>query len=187
MNRTTCLSLVTIITFSIPWIMQPTANAQGYVPEPSEHHKVLMNDVGTWDVEYKLWTTPDAEPATFKATENNRSLEGGMWIISDFTSQMGTNKFEGHGVIGYDPFKKKYVGGWVDSMNPLPSLMEGTYDAKTKTMTMVSETRNPETGDLVKSRNVTRYTGEDTRVFQMYMTENGSEWKVMEGQYTRKK
>ena len=177
----------TIVAVPVLLLLQQATTAQG-LPEPTEHHKLLKNDVGTWDVECKLWMSPDADPMPFKGVETNRLLTGGLWVISDFKSEMGSEKFEGHGVLGYDPFKKKYVGGWVDCMSPSPSLMEGTYDADSKTMTMYSEGRDPETGKVVKSKSVGLYTGDDTRVFKMYMiNDDGTEWKMMEMNYTRRK
>ena len=68
----------------------------------------------------------------FKAVEKNRLLEGGLWIISDYVAELGSMKFEGHGIIGYNPEKKRYVGTWVDNMTPMISPMEGTYDVEKK-------------------------------------------------------
>ena len=78
---------------------------------------------------------PDAEPSVSKGTEVNEVLPGGLWLLSKFEGDFGGMKFSGRGQFGYDPVKKKYVGTWIDSTSTVLSVLEGEYDAKTKTMT----------------------------------------------------
>ena len=163
------------------------ASAQGPI-QPTEHHKLLHNDVGDWDAVVKIWMEgPDAEPMVSKGGESNRLVAGGLWLVSDFHSQMGPMKFKGFAQIGYDINKKKYVGTWVDSMNSAITQMEGTYDAKTKTVTMESKGTDPATGKPMVSRNITRYIDKDHKVFEMHAPgPDGKFFKVMEISYTRK-
>jgi hypothetical protein len=112
-----------------------------------------------------------------------------MWLVSEFKGDLGGIPFSGHGQVGYDPYKKKYVGTWIDSMNPTIFVMEGEYDAASKTMTMTGTSRDPQSGQEVKTKNVTHYKDDGTRVFEMHMpTSNGSGewWKMMEIRYKRR-
>ena len=63
--------------------------------------------------------------------------------------------FEGRGQFGYDPAKKKYVGTWIDSMSPTLRVLEGTYDAKTKTLTYKGDGVCPIDGSKLLQRMVT--------------------------------
>ena len=61
------------------------------------------------------------------------------------------------------------------------------YNEKTKTLTGVSETRDPITGEKYTAKMITRYNDDDTRVLEMHRTDDdGKEWKVMEISYKRK-
>jgi len=188
MMRSTHLLSAIFLALCLALMTHNAATAQE-PPQPTEQHKILQNDVGTWDAVCQLWPAPDADPIPFKAVEKNRLLEGGTWLISDYTADIGSMKFEGHGIFGYDPKKEKYVGTWVDNMTPIISPMEGTYDAEKKSMTMTSKGYNPETGKTFEMKNVSRYIDKDTRIFEMYMPgEDGKKmWKSMEMKYTRRK
>ena len=154
---------------------------------PSEEHKILKHDVGDWDCEMKLWEAPGSEPLVTKGTEVNKML-GDFWVLSEFKADFGGQPFEGRAVMGYDPAKKKYIGTWFDSMNPYMSHMEGTYDASTKTMTMMMRGTGPD-GKPTRGKNVVvSKDGGKTRFFTMYQAMPGSEEmvKVMEITYKKK-
>ena len=141
------------------------ARAQEFqMPKPGPEHELLKKDVGTWDATVEI-LMPPAPPS--KGVETNTLGPGGLWLIGDFKSEMMGAPFQGHGVTGYNPFKKKYVGTWVDSMSPGLSTTEGTYDPKTKTMTTWIEGPNPD-GSMMKMRTTSEWKGSDTRVFTMY-------------------
>jgi len=153
-------------------------------------HKILATDEGTWDATIKAYMAgPDAEPTVSKGTEVNTILPGGLWVLSKFEGSFGSAKFEGRGQFGYDPIKKTYVGSWIDSMNPALSVLEGTYDAKTKTMTFVGDGYDPHAKAKFTQKMVTTMNDDGTRVFKLLMKFDGGgdEVKVMEVAYTKRK
>ena len=160
-------------------------------PKPTAEHKVLAADAGAWDAVIKTYMGgPGAEPMTSKGTEVNTVLPGGLWVLSEFKGDFGGMPFEGRGQFGYDPLKKKYVGTWIDSLSPTLSVLEGSYDAGSKTMTYVGDGVDPNTKSKYTQRMVTTTKDDGTRVFSLYMkmAETGDkEVKFMEITYTRKK
>ncbi len=135
--------------------------------EPTEYHKLLAEDVGTWDCEMKFWANgPDAEPMTAQGSEVNQMF-GDYWLVSKFKGEFGGQEFEGRASLGYDMAKKKYVGTWFDTMSPYMSFMEGTYDEATKTMTMMTKGTGPD-GNPSVGKNVTVTKADGTRVFSLY-------------------
>ena len=155
-------------------------------PGPTPEHKILQKDVGTWDAIVKVWPQPGAEPMESRGTETNELL-GGMWIVSKFEGKMDDMPFSGTGVFGYDPAEKKYVGTWVDSMSPSLSIVKGDYDSATKTMTTTGDMRDPASGAVTTTKQISRYLDDDTRVFEMQVPgEGGTYWKMMEIQYKRR-
>lgn len=166
----------------------PALNAQAQMP-PTAEHKHLESEVGVWDAEVQMWPTADAEPMKSKAVETNKML-GKLWLLSDFEGDFGGMKFSGRSQLGYDPTKKKYVGTWIDTMSPYLQTMEGTYDEKTATSTMMATGIDMETGKPTTSKMITRYESDDEKVFEIMMPVEGKEgewWKMMEITYTRRK
>lgn len=180
------------ITFAILGIISLTlassANAQPGA-ELTEEHKVLHQDLGTWNVKMKLWPQgPDGIVVEGVCQEHNRKLGNGLWILSDFKGTLAGTAFYGHGTFGYNPRKEKYVGTWVDNMTPAISQMQGTYDKKSNTLTMYSEGTDAATGNTTKTKNVSEYIDKNNRKFTMYVLKPGTKdeyVKMMQLQYTR--
>jgi hypothetical protein len=174
---------------SLAWFLAAFAVAQ----EPSKplpEHKILASDEGTWDATIRMYAGgPDAEPSVSKGSEVNEVLPGGLWVLSKFEGEFGGMKFHGRGQFGFDPVKKKYVGTWLDSMSTVLSVLEGDYDAKTKTMTYVGDGYDPEHKAKFSQKMVTTMKDDGTRVFTLYMKFEGqpAEAKFMEITYTKRK
>lgn len=163
-------------------------SAHAQVPQ-DEAHKHLATEVGEWDAEVKMWHSADAEPMASKGSETN-GMFGDFWLLSKFETDIAGMKYAGRMQLGYDPQKKKYVGTWIDTMSPYLSTMEGTYDEKTKTSTMIATGVDVMTGKPTASKMTTRIESEDEKVFEMFMPVEGKKdewWKSMEIRYTRKK
>ncbi|WP_422928673.1 DUF1579 domain-containing protein [Singulisphaera sp. PoT] len=161
------------------------------IPKPTAEHKILATEEGTWDADIKSYPNgPDSQPMASKGVEVNTVLTGGLWVASTFRSDFGGMPFEGRGQFGYDPAKKKYVGTWIDSMSPSLSVLEGSYDAKTKTLTFTGDGVCPIDGSKLAQRMVTVTKEDGSREFTLYMTgtmTGGKEAKVMEVVYTKRK
>ena len=155
------------------------------LPMPGPEHAILKAEAGVWDAVVEVLGGP--APAISKGSETNTLMGNGLWLITDFKSEMMNMPFHGHGTTGWDPAKKKYVGTWVDTMSTGVMLSEGTYDAGTKTMTSWME--GPDmTGQMTKMKAVTEWKSPDNRVFSMYMPgPDGKEVATMRITYARRK
>src|SRR5579885_3776655 len=132
MNTIRCLlSLAVFGATSALVLGQPPA------PKPGPEHELLKKLEGTWEA------TVHAGPQDSKGTMVYKSACGGLWLASKYEGDFGGQKFEGRGLDGYNPTKKKYVSVWVDSMSPSPLITEGTFDDASKTMTMTGEGPGP--------------------------------------------
>jgi hypothetical protein len=161
------------------------------IPQPTAEHKLLAAEEGTWDAVIKSFENgPDSAPVVSKGVEVNTVITGGLWLASTFKGEFGGVTFEGRGFYGFDPTKKKYVGTWIDSMTPTLTVLEGTYDEKTKTLTLTGDGICPIDGTKLSQRLVTTLKSDGTREFTMYMTgtlTGGKEAKAMQVEYTRRK
>lgn len=150
-------------------------------PGPGPEHERLKKMEGTWNAKVKTGNEESAAVVTYK-------MEcGGLWLVGDFRGEFGGQRFQGRGMDGYDPEKKKYVSVWVDSMSFCPMLMEGSYDTAKKSLTMTGEAPGPD-GKMAKHKMVTLMSDDDHHTFNMYIVApDGQETKFMTIEYTRKK
>jgi hypothetical protein len=162
----------------IACLLAAPAFAQPPMPKPGPEHEILKKLEGTWEATVQMGGQESKGTMTYKIGP------GGMWMIGDFQGEFGGGKFEGHGLDGFDSNKKKYVSAWIDSMSQSPMLMDGSYDAEKKTMTMTGEGPGPD-GKPVKYKSVTEYKDDDNLVFKMY--QEGSDQPMMTINYKRKK
>jgi hypothetical protein len=168
-----------------------TLKAQDTKAGAQAAYKVLAMEEGVWDAEITMLipgSDGKVEPSTSKGVETNRML-GGKWLISDFKGEFGGMSFEGHGLNGYDPKKGKYVGTWVDTMSTVVVNMEGSYDEKTKTLTLNADTENPDDGKPMKMRLETQINDDGTRLYKHHVQMDGQKEfaKLMEIKYTKRK
>lgn len=147
-------------------------------------HELLKKDVGTWDTEIRVWPTPGADPIASQGREFSKLLPNGLWLETRFVGTMANTPCVGIGTWGYDPIEKKYVGTWVDSITPHLTFITGEYDPATKTMTHLSEGRDPTSGEKFERRSTLRYMDDGTRLVEAYATgSDGQSWKMMEVRY----
>ncbi len=157
------------------------AEASMSMPKPSAEHDNLKKAEGTWDA-----VVEGMGMETSKGTSEMKMTLNGFWLQDHFVGSFGGQQFEGHGTTGYDPIKGKYVATWIDNMSPALLMTEGTYDMKTRTLTMTGDGYNM-AGQKVKMRNLTIHKDANTVVFEMYQTgSDGKEQKIMWITYTRR-
>ena len=151
-------------------------------PRPGPEHLKLKELEGNWDA---VVTGMDGQKSKGEASYKMEC--GGLWLTSDFKSQMDDQPFHGKGFDSYDPAKKKYLGVWVDSMMTVPMMTEGTRDERTKTTTCTGECPGPD-GKPMKVKMVTKEVNSNQHTFEMYMIgPDGKETKSMTIEYTRRK
>lgn len=121
---------------------------------------------------------PDQPGSEFKGVETNKLVGGGLFVHSDFKSQMGDRTFEWQSLMGYDHRTKTYIGTWVDSFSSVPTQMKGAYDEKTKTMTVVSKVVSDESGEELVQRQVTTWIDENTKKFEIFLVVEAGGQKV---------
>jgi len=148
---------------------------------PTVEHEQLSKLVGTWDATVTMGGMESKGTMTYK------QQQGGFWLVSHFTGEVGGQKFEGNGLDGYDPLKKKFIGIWTDSMAPQPMISEGTWDREKNHLTMFGHAPGPD-GKPVKTRTVSTWSDPDSLDFVLYMSNaDGKEQEVVKIAYKRKK
>jgi hypothetical protein len=156
------------------------------MPRPTAHHLAMKAAEGTWDAVVKSYA-PGQPPAESKGVEVNKIVAGGLWMQSDFTSQMMGMAFEGHGLFGFDPATGKHVGTWVDNVSASQSLPVGICKEGCKEVTSTFELPGPG-GQAMKFREVSKQLDADHRHMAMWIQgKDGKDMLMMEISYTRRK
>jgi len=161
-------------------LLASTAVAQE-PPQPGPEHVKLKQLEGTWDA------TMNFGGQESKATVTYKMELGGFWLTSNFEGEFAGQKFQGRGLDGYDPAKKKYIGVWVDSMSTSPVVSEGTFDKDGKVLTMTGEGPGPD-GKPVRYKMTTEHKDKDTQIFTMFAPgPDGNEATMFTVTYKRRK
>jgi hypothetical protein len=180
-----------VLVAAVLLVSRPDVGAQppGFqIPKPGPEHKVLEPLVGTFKAKVKMYMEPGKPPTESEGTMNRKWILDGRYLQEEFEGKFFDTPFKGQGMLTYDPAKKQYVATWADSMSLSITMMQGTYDDKTKTLTYVYEETDPSSGKKMKARDVSKIVDNDHQTFDMYRTLEGmAEFKVMEITYTRVK
>lgn len=156
-------------------------------PKPGPEHEMLAKRAGAWDFTAKMTMDPSQPPTAFKGSETVKMM-GPFWIVADLDAAFEGMPFQGHGMTGYSPVKKKFITIWTDSAGPDSEIFEGTYDAEKKTLTMFGETPDPMAGNaIVKHKSVLGFKDDNSYTYTMYKIEGGKDVKVLEMEYKRRK
>lgn len=174
-----------LVALAITFVAVNSTTAQ--VASPSKEHEVLNWEVGTWNMTSTM-ETPQGN-MDFSGVEKNMMMNP-MWLSSTLEYEAGGQKMNGHGVFGYDPHKKKYVGVWCDGASPYMSMLEGDWDEATTTFTYKMTGRDPMTGNDQNGQIIIKYDGKDKKTFTMKVENPEKKGELMEYftmNYTKKK
>jgi hypothetical protein len=109
------------------------------LPKPAPEHGWLRQFEGTWETKSKFVMDPSQPPSEGKGTATYRMICDGLWLVGDYHGEMtGLGKFSGHGILGYDLEKKKFIGCWVDNFITRFDFSEG--EGSEKSIALVTET-----------------------------------------------
>lgn len=154
--------------------------------KPGPEHKIMNQDIGTWEASVKVWMAPDQPPMEMAGKETNKWDCHGMWMLSTFDANDGS--FSGRSIGGWDASKKQYVNVWVDSWTPHLSILSGAHDAASNSFQFSGKSPNPMTGKMDSIRSTLEYQGADARRYTSWNTPpGGTETKSIEITYKRVK
>lgn len=172
---------VVVVVCAMIALFAPAVAAQPPLPKPRPEHERLKKMEGTWEA------TVRSDAGESKGTMIYKMELGGLWLTSDFKGEFGGQPFQGKGLDGYDPAKKKYVSVWVDSMSQAPMLGEGTFDKEGKVLTQVGEGPGMD-GKITKYKSVMEIKDPDTMILTMTNPDkDGKEQSMLTIAYKRKK
>jgi len=158
------------------------------VATPGEAHRKLEPIVGAFDVKTTSWMAPGKPPEETTGTSESKWILGNRFIEQNVSGTMMGQPFSGVGFTGYDNYKKKYVGAWMDTMGTMMMTSTGTMDASGKKLTAWSVMDDPVTKKPCKIKSLLTILDNDHHKFEMWgPAPDGKIFKMLEINYTRKK
>ncbi len=155
---------------------------------PGEGHKKLEPLVGSFDMKVTSWMAPGTPAEETAGSSENRWILGNRFVEQSATGTMMGQPYSGVGYTGYDNYKKKYVGAWMDSMGTTIMTSTGTMDASGKKLTSWSVVDDVVAKKPAKYRSVLTILDNDHHKFEMFGPgPDGKSFKALEISYTRKK
>jgi hypothetical protein len=153
-------------------------------PKPGKEHEQLNKFEGRWDAVAKGMHEGKTEES--KGTETVTVGYDGYWYVLNYNGMHDGKTFTGHGMLGYDPNKKKYLLTWIDNMSPYAMWAEGESDSSGKTFTFTSECFCPELGKVGPMRSVFEFQDDKHRTLTFFRPDKtGTEKKMATIFYTR--
>lgn len=156
---------------------------------PGDHHKRMEAFVGTWDMTRKMnCGSPDGKPAESKGRAVKRIILGGRWLIDETKGEFMGQPHESISYLGYDNFRKRYVGSYIDNLSTMLFTSVGGVDADGIVFCAFGTMDEPMTGEVEKYiRYVSRIVDTDTHTFEIYSADCVPERLVQEITYRRVK
>lgn len=156
---------------------------------PGDVHKMMATWDGNWEGETTAWMADGAPPATSKANVVTRMIMGGRYQVTEFSGDMMGMPFNGMGTLAYDNYKKTFTNTWIDDMGTGIMVMEGPWDAASKSMTLTGKYTNPANGADCDMKEVFTIIDNDNQKMEMWGPDQttGKQYKTMEIKFTRKK
>lgn len=153
---------------------------------PGEMHQMLAKDDGEWAEEITMWMAPGASPSKSTATAVNKMIMGGRYQESKHSGSFMGQPFEGYSLVGYDNAKKTFHSIWIDNMGTGVMHLEGQWDPQTKTINFKGMSIDPSTGKEIQVRETFRWIDDNRQLMEMFMQQDGKEFKSIEIKFTRK-
>ncbi|MCW8804716.1 MAG: DUF1579 domain-containing protein [Ignavibacteriaceae bacterium] len=152
---------------------------------PGPMHEVLATSVGVWKTINKFWMDPSGEPMVTEGTGKTEMILGGRYQKSTHKSMMMGMETEGISIIGYDNATQEFTAIWIDNIGTGTSVAKGQYDESTKSISLSGTMVDPMSKKEMNIREIFKFLDADHYILEMYLINNGEEFKSMEIEFVR--
>lgn len=151
-------------------------------PQLTKEHKFLQRNLGVRSGTMQMYSEPGAAPLEMPFKETNTAVHGGLWVQSEFE----VGPYQGRGMTGFDPIRKKFVGTWTNNQTPYLAVMEGTYDETTHELVMTFRDYDMAAGKIVDHKSVGVHAPDKPETFTMFRKNDAGAWvKIFSMTYNR--
>ncbi|MFC0781040.1 DUF1579 domain-containing protein [Flavobacterium sp. HJSW_4] len=147
---------------------------------PGNPHKMMADEVGTWNCDMTFWTEPNGKAEKSTTTAEIKMVLGGRYQEAVYKGTMMGQPFEGKSTLAYNNASQEYTTTFIDNMGTGMMVAMGKYNEAAKSMEFKGEMVNPVNGEKSPYREVYTIVDPKTRKMEMFDMKNGSEYKSME-------
>ena len=152
---------------------------------PGPKHEMMATYVGDWKTINKFWMDTAGEPMIVEGTGKTEMILGGRYQKSTHKSKMMGMETEGISITGYDNATQEFTSIWIDNIGTGTAMTKGRYDESTNSIMMKGTMVDPMTKQEMDIREVLTFVDDDHQLFEMYVINNGEEFKSMEIEFVR--
>ncbi|HLG31677.1 MAG TPA: DUF1579 domain-containing protein [Ignavibacteriaceae bacterium] len=152
---------------------------------PGPMHEMLMKASGEWKSVSKFWMDPSGEPMVSEGAVKFEMILGGRYMKSTHTGTMMGMPFEGIFLQGYDNATNEFTAIWIDNMGTGTSVAKGKYDEASKSIMYEGTMVDPMSKQELKYKQSVKFLDDNHHLVEMFMDNNGIEFKMMETDITR--
>ncbi len=155
--------------------------------KPGESHKLLERFAGNWDVRITFWSSPDAAPQDSHGSSTLSWILGDRFLKEDFHGDVLGESYQGLGLMGYDAAARRFMTVWLDSLNTVIAVQQGSYSPESSTFELTGEIYDPLLGRNKKTRSEIKVISPDQySVTMIDAAPNGAAFKSLEILYSRR-
>ncbi|OGU34211.1 MAG: hypothetical protein A2068_08850 [Ignavibacteria bacterium GWB2_35_6b] len=154
---------------------------------PGPEHAMMAKAAGEWKVKTTAWEKPGDEPVVSEGTSKSEMILGGRYFKEEFEGSAWGMPMSGINIMAFDNSTKEYVSTWVDNMGTGITMSKGKWDDEAKAIVMWGSMVDPTTGGEMKYKSVIKTIDDNNNVFEMYMIQDGQEFKTFLMESTRVK
>jgi len=136
----------------------------------SPPHKMLSKLEGKWDLNYKLWINPNADPEEGSGTADAEVILGGRFLQVNMVYSIYEKEFTSEHIFGYDTEVNKFSLFSIDEFSTNAIFEYGDFDIETESIVFTgtdSTSSNPSTDEKSYKYRIELYipTEEDVNEF----------------------
>lgn len=155
--------------------------------KPGEHHADMAYFEGIWDCTVTFSMGPGQPEMTSRGVATYAWKFDGRWMEQSYQGEMMGQPFQGFGLMGYDNYRKQYLGTWIDDLSTSMLVSAGSTMPGSNQIVMFGKMDEPMTGEIGKTiKTVTTRHGDDRFVFEMQEVQYGDPFTVMSIEYRRR-
>ena len=188
-------SIFALLTFSL-LIFTASLNAQDEMSAdqkawmdymtPGPMHEMMAKTVGEWNAKNTFWMDPAGEPNISDGTMSVEMIMGGRYMKSTHKGMVMGMPFTGMMLQAYDNATKEFIAIWIDNLGTGMSVSKGTYDEGTRILKSTGTMIDPMSGKEVHYRQTIQLIDDNHQVVEMFIQEDGKEFKNMIIELTKK-
>ncbi len=153
---------------------------------PGPMHEMMAGSVGEWKSKNTFWMDPAGEPMVSEGTVKFEMIMGGRYMKSTHKGMVMGMPFTGMMLQAYDNATKEFIAIWIDNLGTGMSVSKGTYDEGTRILKSKGTMIDPMSGKEVYYRQTIQLIDDNHQVVEMFILEDGKEFKNMVIELTRK-